>query len=176
MKHRDRVAASFRGFSLIEIVITVGILATVLISLVGILPVGIKSAEDAANRTVLAVILEDVHNRLEGQLLEPGEVSSSPFFYDRQGLHIHAGSDEGLKMTRLYRADARLVDIAKDSQLKHTSGLIAARIDLWWPVDPDSGAPLRQERPQETITFYLTPLTGPEWSRIDTDYRPRSAS
>ena len=170
---KDRVATGCRGFSLIEIVITIGILATVVISLVGILPVGIKSAEDAANRTVLAVILEDVHNRLEGQLLEPGAVSSSPFFYDRQGLHIDSDSGEELKMSRLYRADARLVDIAEDSLLKHTSGLIAARIDLWWPVDPDSGIPFRQEKPQETITFYLTPLTGPEWPRIDTGYRPK---
>ena len=55
-------SASRHGFSLIEIVITIGILATVLISLVGILPVGIQSAEDAANKTVLSVILEDVHN------------------------------------------------------------------------------------------------------------------
>ncbi len=170
---KDRVATVSRGFSLIEIVITIGILATVVIALIGILPVGIHSAEDAANRTVLAVILEDVHNRLEGELLEPGEVSSSPFFYDRQGLHIDADSDEELKVTRLYRADARLVEIAEDSLLKHTSGLIAARIDLWWPVDPYSGAPFRQEKPQETITFYLTPLTGPEWPRIDANYRPK---
>ena len=170
---KGRATAGCRGFSLIEIVITVGILATVVISLVGILPVGIRSAEDAANRTVLAVILEDVHNRLEGEFMEPGEVASSPFFYDRQGLFIDSESDEELKGNRLYRVDARLVKIAHDSLLKNTSGLIAAKVDLWWPVDPDSGAPLRQEKPQETITFYLTPLTGPEWPEIDTGYRPR---
>ncbi|MFP6873083.1 MAG: hypothetical protein VCA55_06175 [Verrucomicrobiales bacterium] len=162
-----------RGFSLIEIVITVGILATVVVSLVGILPVGIKFAEDAANRTVLAVILEDVHNRLEGQLLEPGEVSLSPFFYDRQGLHIGEDSDEEVKMGRLYRADARLIDIAEGSRLKHTSGLMAVRIDVRWPVDTYSGVPLRKGKPQETITFYVTPLTGSDWPAIDTNYRPK---
>lgn len=171
MKNRGSSAA--RGFSLIEIVITVGILATVVISLVGILPVGIKSAEDAANRTVLAVILEDVHNRLEGQLLEPGEVAASPFFYDRQGLYIGEDSNEEVKAGRLYRADARLIDIAEGSRLEHTSGLMAVRIDVWWPVDTYSGAPLREGKPQETITFYVTPLTGADWPAIDTNYRPK---
>jgi uncharacterized protein (TIGR02598 family) len=165
--------ARLHGFSLIEIVITIGILATVLISLVGILPVGIKSAEDAANKTVLAVILEDVHNRLEGHILKPGVVASSPFFYDRQGLHIGSESDKELKMSRLYRADVRLIDITDDSRLQHTSGLIAAKVDVWWPVDPSSGEPFRQEKPQESITFYLTPLTGPEWPRIDKAYQPK---
>jgi uncharacterized protein (TIGR02598 family) len=171
MKNRDSSAT--RGFSLIEIVITVGILATVVISLVGILPVGIKSAEDAANRTVVAVILEDVRNRLEGQLLKPGEVSLSPFFYDRQGLYIGEDSNEEVKMGRLYRADARLIDLAEDSRLKHTSGLMAVRIDVRWPVDVYSGAPLREGKPQETITFYVTPLTGADWSAIDTNYQPK---
>ena len=166
-------SASRHGFSLIEIVITIGILATVLISLVGILPVGIQSAEDAANKTVLSVILEDVHNRLEGHLMQPGEVSASPFFYDRQGLYLDSESDEKLQRDRLYRADVRLVNIVDDPRLKHTSGLIAAKVDVWWPIDPLSGKPFRQGKPQESITFYLTPLTGPEWPRIDEAYQPK---
>ena len=83
------------GFSLVEIVISMAIIATGMIAIIGLIPVGLQASRDATVRTITAIILENVHDQLKGKILyqdeieDPSEtIEDNPFFYDNQGLFL----------------------------------------------------------------------------------------
>ncbi len=168
MNTRRRRAA----FSLVEIVITLGIIATVVVALLGVLPAGMESAREASSRTVLAAVLEDIHNRLEGHKLEAGSLPTSPFYYDPQGVFISENATSEEKAQRIYRADIEIGDLHAASTPEHTDGLMSVKVDVWWPVDGESGRPF-QKKPRTSVSYYLTTLTGRDWEKIDPSYEPK---
>ena len=135
------------GFSLVEILITLGIISTVVVALLAILPVGMKSADDAGHMTIVAAVLEDVHNRVEGQPLRAGKLGNTPFFYSREGVFIPRDAHSEDKVDRLYRADVEIVAIDRANQPKNTSNdLMAAKVSLWWPVNNETAS--RSAKPE----------------------------
>jgi uncharacterized protein (TIGR02598 family) len=160
------------AFSLVEIVITLAIISTVVVALIGILPAGMDSAREAANRTVLAAVLEDIHNRLEGNQLKEGMLEESPFFYDTQGVFIPDTATGEEKAERIYRADIEIVKVHSDHLPENTDGLMGVKIAVWWPVDGASGKAFQKE-PQTSISYYLTTLTGRDWETIDPSYEAK---
>ncbi len=171
-------SARRNAFTLAEILITIGIIATVVISLLALLPAGMEASNNAAHKTVTAVILEDLHDRLEAEqtTLIEGEVGDgTKFFYDSQGVYIPPEADEEAKERRLYWAKVNLVDIKPENlptTQRDSSDLMAIRVELYWPVNPDSGEPLREE-PGTEITYYATSLAGVDWKTIDQEFEPR---
>lgn len=56
------------GFSLIEVTLAIGIIAFGLIAILGLVPVGLNAAKDAADDTRTSLIAQDVFNRVRGDL------------------------------------------------------------------------------------------------------------
>ena len=161
------------GFSLVEIALTIGILATVLVITIALLSPGLDASMQSASQTITGAILEDVNERLEGEPLTEGVVANSPYFYDGQGIFISSTATPEALSRRVYRANARIVKPSGENTPDNTSGVMAVIIDLYWPVDSDTGELFPNAKPGTSITYYLTTLTGPDWTRIDPSYVPK---
>lgn len=168
---------SSTGFTLTEIVLCVAIISSVLVAVVGILPVGMDVSRKAVNHTVVATVLEDLHNRLQGVPLQPGEVPFSPAYYDDLGVFLPPpGSGAGetaiaeFNARRVYRADVTVTPII--SAPAHTSQLFAVRLEIGWPVDA-AGSPVGSGNPQAEVTFVVTSLTGSDWKDMDPSFEAR---
>ncbi|MHA3774099.1 hypothetical protein ACXR0O_21430 [Verrucomicrobiota bacterium sgz303538] len=160
------------AFTLTEIVLCLGIIATAMVALIGLLPVGVDSSREATNHTIVASILEDVHNRLEGEALKGDEASFSPAFYDEAGILIPADASEEDLARRLYRAEVRIGSWEKPPE--NTSSLRPVTVRLYWPVNAATGEPPgNRSTPQTVVTYAVTALTGPDWQAIDKRYVPK---
>jgi uncharacterized protein (TIGR02598 family) len=162
-----------RAFTLVEVAFSLAIVATGLVAIIALIPQGQQASQRSAEHTVTAIILEDVHDRMEGNVLEEGALPTSPFYYDAQGVFIPDEEDEEAKLRRNYRADIRIEEVKDRARIPDTSGLKAAVIELSWPVAPLTGEALGKDNPRSTISYYLTTLTGPEWEMVDGTYEPK---
>jgi uncharacterized protein (TIGR02598 family) len=159
------------AFTLVEIILALAVIATALVAVIGVLPVGMDSSRQAVSQTAVALILEDLHNRLQKETLQPGPASFSPAYFDVHGVFIGSDATPAELAGRLYRAD---VAVAKwQTPPANTSALLAATVALSWPVDPASGKPLGASNPRTTVTFGVTELTGPAWQAIDPTFTPK---
>jgi uncharacterized protein (TIGR02598 family) len=166
-------ARAIAAFTLVEIVLVLAVIATALIAIIGVLPVGLDAARQAANQTVIALIFEDVHNRLQSQPLTAGTASFSPLYFDDRGVLIQpaTGSTGSLSYPNaLYRADVTIG--SWNTQPPNTSGLMPVTIALSWPVTP-AGVAIGPKNPQSSVTFGVAPLTGTSWPIIDSTYVPK---
>ena len=175
------------AFSLVEIVIAMAIIATGMIAIIGLIPVGLQASRDAAVRSTTAIIIEDVHDRLKGHILDQDEVGDAsqrlavnPFYYDDQGIYLPipdegdineilaAGSSaaqrsvEALKFRRRFRVDVRVEDILDANQ---PDG-IQIRLGNAFGEDP-----LRTERVKAAIISLSWPV-----SPSDGTLSPRATS
>ncbi|MEM9479382.1 MAG: prepilin-type N-terminal cleavage/methylation domain-containing protein [Verrucomicrobiota bacterium] len=170
-----------KGFTLAEILITLAIISTVIISLLALLPAGMQASNEATEKTITAVILEDLHDRFETEQVElvEGDIGTSEqFFYDGQGVYIPPDADSQARDRRFFWAEASIVEVDPANLQADTAAgppsteLMAIRVNLWWPVDATSGSPLRDD-PGTSVTYYATSLAGLDWATIDPAFRPR---
>jgi uncharacterized protein (TIGR02598 family) len=159
------------AFTLVEIVLALAIIATAFVAILGLLPAGLDASRQAANSTVVAAVLDDVHQRLQNQPLTAGPVAFSPVFYDDRGIYIAPDADPATQARRLYRADISIVNWTQ--QPANTSALRPVTIALSWPVNPPSGEAIGKENPRTFVTYGATTLTGPDWQAIDPRYTPK---
>ncbi|HSJ00842.1 MAG: hypothetical protein ACAI34_14535 [Verrucomicrobium sp.] len=165
------------AFTLTEIVLCVAIISTVLVAVMGILPVGLDVSRKAMDHTVVATILEDVYNRLQGEVLTEAEASFSPAYFDDLGVYLLAPKDgtsiedtERYFNRRTYRAQVNIVRWSTPPA--NTSQLHAVRVRLFWPLD-GNGNPVGDPKPKAEVTFPVTTLAGSDWGNIDPQYRPK---
>ncbi len=171
------------GFTLTEIVLALAIIATSFIAVLGLLPAGMNASRQAADSTVVAAILENLHNRLQGEPLarpKPGktgdtnekwQVSFSPAFFDDHGVFIPADASSADKARRLYRAEVHMC--TWKSKPASTGSLRPINIELSWPVDAKTEKALGKDNPKTVVTYTATALTGTDWTAIDTSYVPK---
>jgi uncharacterized protein (TIGR02598 family) len=163
------------AFTLIEIVLSLAIVATIVVGIIGVLPAGLSASREAVNHTVVAMILEELHNRLQNEELkskaEPYDVSFSPARFDDQGIFIPQDAPPEKLARALYYAEVKVG--VWETRPAHTSGLRPITISLSWPVNPATGNPIGTGNPQTVVTYAATTLTGPDWQVIDPTYRPK---
>jgi uncharacterized protein (TIGR02598 family) len=159
------------GFTLTEIVLALAIIATAFIAVLGLLPAGLNQSRQAADSTVVAAILEDLSNRLQGQKLQTGAASFSPAFFDDHGVFIPTTASPSDQERRLYRAEVKIG--AWKTRPAGTSALRPITIELSWPVNTKTGLALGKDNPKTVVTYTATTLTGPDWAAIDTSYVPK---
>jgi uncharacterized protein (TIGR02598 family) len=75
--------ASSSGFTLIEVVLALGIAATALVSLFGLLPTGLKTFRNTVNTAVSSQIAERAFNDI--QVANWSDVQSTIRYFDEQG-------------------------------------------------------------------------------------------
>ena len=159
------------GFTLTEIVLALAVIATAFIAVIGLLPSGLDASRQAADSTVVATILEDIHNRLQGRPLKAGAVDFSPAFFDDHGVFILADASAEDQARRLYRAEVKVGNWS--GRPLNTSALRPITIELSWPVNVKTGEALGTDNPRAVVTYTATTLTGPDWAAIDTSFVPR---
>jgi len=166
----------YAGFSLVELALSLAICAVALVSLLGLLPQFMEYERDSADQTAIGTLMEDIHDRLEGQEFKEGVPSISPIFYDQQGGYwdpdaVNENSDGPLILGRkFFRGDIKLVKPAGSTN--STNSPLVIKIDFYWPIDSD-GNPLGDKKPKTSVVYYTTTLTGPDWEEIDPEYRPK---
>lgn len=158
------------GFTLTEVVLALGIVAFALVAILGLLPLGLDHSRRAANSTAIATALEEINNRLHGQSIIAGTAAFSPAYFDDHGVFLDPTVTPSNQSRRFYRADVKVGSWT--TAPTGTSGLVPVNIALSWPVDPASGTPLGKNNPQATVTYTATPLTGSNWTAIDSSYVP----
>jgi uncharacterized protein (TIGR02598 family) len=159
--------ANSAGFTLVEIVLSLAIIAVLFVGLIGLLPAGLSASRGAVDATVVGTVVEDVQNRLRGEHLLPGPASFSPAYYDEDGVYIP--SPDG-SVRRFYRADVAISAWQKPPV--NTSGLRPITVAISWPVNASGEAPAASNS-KVRLSFAVTPLTGPNWTTIDSSYVPK---
>jgi uncharacterized protein (TIGR02598 family) len=88
LQYAHRISHS--GFSLIEIVIALAVMAIGLIAIVGLIPQGVQSARDAADNTLAATIVQDDLNNLRSTALTtwPPLAALQNICYDAAGTNV----------------------------------------------------------------------------------------
>ena len=166
-----------RGFSVVEVMLALMIVAFALLTLMELLPVGLQSSRDATTSATIGHILEDAHERLEGHALEDGVPDSCPLYYDEEGIFLPylLEKDFGIKKDQsrpaVYRVDVRLVTPIDEKIKERAPGLKAAILSVSWPVNAEGEVPGgRQSQNYESVTYYVNSLTGARWSEIDDEF------
>lgn len=161
-----------RAFSLMEVTIAIGIAGFALVTLLAVLPQAMQDAGASADQTAIGMILEDVHDRLEGAVLKEGVLTESPFYYDQRGVFYDKEYNDGTITTeRFFRAEVKLVKIQSNSD-SVIPGMLAVKIDLFWPLD-EKGNPLSKGAPETSVTYFTAAKTGPGWEAVDSSYQAK---
>ncbi len=176
-KHHS-ISVSNKGFSFIEVLLSLTLVASALITIMALIPAGLKASRRATDSAIIAHILEDAHEQLEGQMLVDGDLASGPIYYDLEGVFLAPGKNEKIQNMRqerrLYRVDIRLVSPTNNTLRDNTPELKAVILTIAWPVNPNTGEVPgnNYSSNRESITYYVNTLTGPGWNKIDPDFKP----
>ena len=162
---------------MIEITITLGIATIALVSILGMLPQALRLSRDSADQTAIGTLLEDTHERLEGQPLEVGTPEISPLFYDQQGRHVdpEAEVENSLVGGPFFRVELTIRaadESVRPGHFKANKPFHLIQIEVFWPLQEDF-EPLPSREPRVTIAYPITTLTGPDWQLVDPDYVPK---
>lgn len=178
MKRETRTSAGRAGeggFSFTEVVLSLGLVASALVTLAAMVPIGQKAAREARLRTVVGHLFEDVRERLEGFPLKDGPVSEEAMYFDNDGGHIPEDAPPERLERRYFRVEVRLDPPAYPLSLaSEAGGMKAVRIEIAWPVDPRTGEAVGKPGPDTRAaqSYFVGTLTGKGWKEADADFVP----
>ena len=117
MKHSNN------GFTLIEILISMGILALGLSGILALFPIGLDAAQKAIEETNMSIILASLEATLQASMtkVQPTETADMPFFFEGMTgrLNFATGTDwvqlGNLSDTNLYKLKAYSPDADQNS-------------------------------------------------------------
>jgi len=184
-----------KAFSLIEIVISLSIIATALLAVIGFMPLGAATNREAAEETIIGIVLDDARQRLQGHVIPTASREDlPPVYYDGQGHYLGSGTITPAVVS----ADRQIVDIGQpvfrvETSIQRPLGMFSggspnAHLDVsgvryvtlqvFSPIDPVTGASLPASAPRlESVTFAVGRMTGTDWEQQwDTGasgYKPR---
>lgn len=101
-----------RGFSLVETTIAVGIAATVLVALVGLIPVSLDTLREASNTTASARIVQSISSDYRMRdwsdvLQQQQQGSQEDYSFDGQGTRVKTGDTSAIFTARVSVTDAK---------------------------------------------------------------------
>jgi uncharacterized protein (TIGR02598 family) len=118
-KHGGRWGGGNKGFSLVEVVSSLGIISFGLMALIGLLPVGMQASRDSRETTAEAQITQYVSNcvRQSASSSLSDWIEPHVFYFDRQGLCVEEGSADVFYRVTLTQAGASGSVVGADSSL-----------------------------------------------------------
>jgi uncharacterized protein (TIGR02598 family) len=144
MKDPSR-STSPAGFTLVEIMIALGVIALGLIAVVGLIPQGLQASRDAADNTMAATIVQDTFSTLRQQALVtfPPSIPAQPLYYDE------AGTNQVPKTSPFCYYQVHLAQ-------QSTANLVNIAATVMWPFNPSlpSVPPLNTNVYVTTIANY----------------------
>lgn len=147
-----------QGFSLVEVTLAIGLIAVVLLTILGLIPVGTKSGRDAIDTTHVSMIMNDAEARIRASVTSSDFPSAGTpavrqllYFYDKDGVYYDtAGGYTGA----LYRVDATIgaswANALPNVDIHYLRPVTAS---VRWPVSSSNGAPLRNTT--SSFSFYI---------------------
>lgn len=118
----ERSGKKRSGFSLVEVVIAMGIVSFAMVSMMGLIPVGLTTFHQAVDATVVAQIAQGVLN--EAQLTPFDQLSDYSAAYDESGGRVEEGSP-----AEVYRASLTHASVT-DSVTTHFSSAVATTLTV----------------------------------------------
>jgi uncharacterized protein (TIGR02598 family) len=115
-----------RGFTLVEIVLAIGLVAFGLVVVISLLPVGLGSMSDSSRQIVETEIFSTVGAELNSTKfdeLENYAASRFPVYFDNEGAEVAAGT------TAVYTARCRFSPPENSGQLRRVTVLIGFHTD-----------------------------------------------
>src|ERR1039457_6141659 len=81
------------AFSLVEVTLSIGIIAFALLSIFALIPVGMNSGREAIDATHTSLIAQDLQNRVKSSITSTtfsstSDVPLGPWFYNRDGVFV----------------------------------------------------------------------------------------
>ena len=153
-----------RAFTLVEVTLAIGIVAFALLAVLGLVPVALQAAKDAADDTKTSLIAQDVGNRLRAiPNLQVPAVSGTTWYYDTDGRWINPTnqSPQTTYSRAFYRVQASYGPMAPANLPPLTSGtlFVGAKADIGWPVNPQTGLVIgpAQNTARTTYSYGLHP-------------------
>ncbi len=137
------VSRSVEGFSLIEVVLAIGVVSFCLVAVLGLLPVGLKSNKDSSNQTTAAGLAMAIASDLKATPASPG--ATSTITTTNYGLRIPSPGSNAITNTLYLSEDGTTNSSASDFKSSYlatvtitppASGMVtatAARILITWP-------------------------------------------
>lgn len=145
-RYQHCIRAATRGFSLIELTIALGIVGFAVVSIIGLLPIGLKAFQDAARLNVEAEIVQQITREVEAtpfaQLTDYGS-SGSPLIlgFDAEGRELEdlqgasasqfASDDEAAFRVQVEMADATVQGKLIQAQRNGTATTVFRVARIW---------------------------------------------
>ncbi len=128
----DGKSARTLGFSLIEVTMAIGLISFAMLSIVGLMPVGLSTLRNAMNQTVEGQIVQKMSGRF---LLTPfsqlrtNYSTSQSFYYDQEGEEVPGAGTAAFKVTAFPPANA-IYPGSSNAPTSVTNSLVAMAIEV----------------------------------------------
>jgi len=145
------------GFSLVEVTLSIGIIAVALVAIMALVPVGLNSGRDAIDATRSSLIGQDVQARVKGSItsatfLGSSDVTLQPWFYDRDGVLVDVTANG--YSAAVYRADAIIHSTWKAAPPNVDATVLRpVTVTLGWPINPTTHFAVGNSA--TSFTFYV---------------------
>lgn len=133
------VTRSTQAFSLVEVVLAIGLIAFCLIALVSLFGVGLKNSRQSSDDTALSSAVTQVGSELTGLT---NFTSSNMLFFDRDGERV-------AQSEALYVCQVTTKSVPPSQISEISTNLVQATLTFTWPAS----APYTSRR---TNVFYVT--------------------
>jgi uncharacterized protein (TIGR02598 family) len=145
------VNARRHGFSLVEVVLALGLVGFALLAILGVVPVGLKSASESIDATRTSIIAADTESRIRASVTSANFTSAKPpitLYYSRDGIWVNGAT------TGFYRVDATIgTSWANPPANTDANYLRPVSVIVRWPVDQTTGNPITNN--SSTFTFFV---------------------
>ena len=112
-----------RAFSLIEVVLSLGIVSFAMVGLLGLLPVGLNTSRQAIDVTIQSQMAQTLRNQIQlGGLSGVEQWAGQHFYFDNQGLQV-AGATAP---TRVYTVQTTVTNVLEQDKTATAAALPAA--------------------------------------------------
>lgn len=160
------------GFTLVEIVLALGVASVFLVGIVSLLSTGLASSREAAADTRVSLIVRDVASRVHGKPMVAAAPLLQPMFYTEDGKWINPMAPVSPPPSALFGVATKAVT---PNPAPANTNLLAIVVDIYWPVQNGTGGPSIPTGavPKSTFSFYVTSEAGSGWSNLDSSFTPK---
>ena len=124
-----------RGFTLAEVMIAMGIVASVMVALLGMIPLGVRSVREATNMTLTGRIAQEVISNIQQanwkEVVGPtAKFDGQTFKFDNEGFIIRQGSKQIQTFEATVHIEPAKISIGKTTYAEDTLRKISVTVEF----------------------------------------------